>query len=66
MTPEQQAAYINSQVACMLAELEAMKARNALTQSLGLSQVYSEADFLALPDKHGVHHNAVIGYFTGR
>jgi hypothetical protein len=62
MTPEQQAAYILSQVACMQAELAAMQVANQAAGSVGTLK-YSEQDFLDLPLKYGVHHNAVIGYF---
>jgi hypothetical protein len=66
MTPEQQAAYIISQSACMLAEMEAMKATNAMPFAGTQTILYSPADFEALPTKYGVHHNAVVGWFTGR
>ena len=65
MTPEQQAAYINAQVACMNAELAAMQAANAaaVVRSDGVPDV--EDDFLALPDRYGLSTNAVIGWFNG-
>jgi len=66
MTPEQQAAYIIAQSACMLAELEAMKASNAMPFAGTQTILYSPADFEALPGRYGLHHNAVIGMFTGR
>lgn len=59
-------AYINAQVACMLAELEAMKARNAHDVCWRRTPTYSEDDFRGLPDRMGVGHNAVIGYLAER
>lgn len=55
-------AYINAQVACMLAELEAMKAENNKRDNNNLSAAYSEEDFRMLPDRYGIGHNQVIGY----
>lgn len=66
MTPEQQAAYIFAQSACMLAEMEGMKAANAERTRHDCPPLYSMEDFDALPNKYGVHHNTVIGWFTGR
>lgn len=63
MTPEQQAAFIQSQTACMLAELEAMKAENEAAMAMGFALVHEGPAFRALPDKHGVGHNAVVGFF---
>lgn len=59
-------AYINAQVACMLAELEAMKARNAQDRSGGCHPTFTEDDFRGLPDRMGVHHNAVVSYLVGQ
>lgn len=66
MTPEQQAAYIIAQSACMLAEMEAMKAANAMPFAGTETKRYEPADFEALPNRYGLHHNAVVGWFTGR
>jgi len=61
MTPEQQAAFVYSQTACMLAELAAMQCAN---QGLGpYDMPYGTEDFRALPDKYGLGHNAVVGMF---
>lgn len=57
-------AYINSQVACMLARLEAMKAENQTRAARGKSQAYTETDFNDLPNVFGVHHNAVVGFLA--
>lgn len=65
MTPEQKAAFINAQAACMLAELEAMKAFNHFRMSIGMALAYDEEAFLALPDKYGLGHNTVYAFLAG-
>ncbi|MCB1466598.1 MAG: hypothetical protein KDK08_05500 [Rhizobiaceae bacterium] len=54
--------FIQAQVACMMAELEAMKAENRVREIQGLSPTYGEQQFLALQEKYLVSHNAVIEY----
>ncbi len=66
MTPEQQAAYIVAQAACMHAEIEGMRSENLAAAVNSEPPPYRKADFDALPVRYGLHHNAVIGYFTGR
>ena len=63
MTPEQSAAYINSQVACAMVEMYAMYAANALRADHGESIAYTEEAFMALHVKYCIGHNAVIGLF---
>lgn len=63
MTPEQQAAYINAQAVAASAELEAMKAANWMREMQGHTIAYGEEAFLALIDKYGLHHNAVLTTF---
>lgn len=60
MTPEQSAAFVQAQAACMLVELEAMKAANKRREDQGHSPAYGEEEFLALIDKWGVHHNGAL------
>ena len=60
MTPEQSAAFVQAQAACMLVELEAMKAANKAREQQGLSPCYGEAAFMALIDRWGVHHNGAL------
>jgi hypothetical protein len=60
MTPEQQAAYINSQAACALIEMAGMQAANAANL---LSPPYSQDDFNQILIKYGIFHNAVVGWF---
>jgi len=63
MTDEQKAAYIMSQTVCALAKIESMKAANWMREMKGQTIAYGEDDFLAVPDKYSLHHNAVIGLF---
>lgn len=66
MTPEQQAAFVASQTACALIEMEAMKAANVAFDARNRGPWdkamprHTETDFKALIDKYGIHHNAVI------
>jgi len=62
MTPEQKAAFVNSQVACALIEAMGMKAENQQRTHLGQSIAYGEEAFAALIEKYGIHHNAVHQY----
>lgn len=66
MTPEQQAAYIISQTVCALIEAMGMQGSN-LAMELGQNfKPYMKADFEALLEKYGIHHNAVISFIQGR
>lgn len=63
MSPVERAAYIFAQAVCALAEIEGMKAENADRAAKGYAQAYPEKAFFDIPEKHGIHHNAVIGCF---
>lgn len=65
MTPEQRAAFVNSRVACMLAELEAMKAANEERLADGMALAYDYKAFSDLPDVYGLGHNAVVSFLIG-
>ena len=65
MTPEQSAAYVYAQSVCALAEIEAMKALNMQRAACGHSMAYVEEAFLAVIDKYGISHNAVLTTFGG-
>lgn len=65
MTPEQKAAYINSQIVCAQARIEGMKAFNHERAESGLALAYDEAAFDAIPDEFGISHNAVCAFFQG-
>ena len=41
-------------------ELEAMKAENEQRKITGESMAYRDYDFVALINKHGIHHNAAV------
>ena len=61
-TAEKRCAFIASQTACAMAEIEGMKAVNQYREMQGYSQAYGEEDFFAIPDKYVIGHNAVIEY----
>ena len=63
MDDAQKAAFIMAQTACMMAELEAMKAANRQRQRNDFSDAYGEDEFNALPDRFGLGHNAVVSFF---
>ena len=65
MNEIQQAAYVIAQAACAMCEVEAMKADNERCRQQGVSDAYGESHFMALQDKYGIHHNAVITLFQG-
>ena len=62
MDREQRIAYINAMTVCAQIECAGMVAENKQREVEGKSMAYVEEDFLKLPDKHGIHHNAVISY----
>jgi len=55
-----QAVFLQSQIVCATAEIEAMKAENRYRISNGELRSYSEDDFLAVPGKYGLHHNSAF------
>lgn len=63
MTKEQKAAYVFAQATAALAELESMKAANWMREMQGKTIAYGEEEFLALVEKHGIHHNAMCSLF---
>ncbi len=64
MTPEQQVAFVQSQVACLLVELEAMKAANMEREHRGEAIAYGEDAFRELLGRYTVQHNDVLTYFN--
>jgi len=60
MTPEQSAAFVNSQVACALAEIEMMKAANHERLSSGEALAYNDESFAEIQDRFGIGRNAVV------
>lgn len=62
MTEEQKAAYVISQSVCAMVEAMGMAARNL---KCGNAPLYDDADFAAISEKYGIHHNTVLGVFHG-
>ena len=58
MNAEDERVYVQSQIACAMIEMEAMKAANSQHPQ---DQPYEEKAFRDLIDKYGIYHNAVIG-----
>ena len=63
MKAEDERVYIQSQIACAMIEMEAMKAENSQHQD---NQPYNGKAFLDLIDKYGIYHNAVVGSLTNQ
>jgi hypothetical protein len=66
MNENQQAAYIISQAACLMAEIMGMQAENMQREHRGESMAFIYADFEETMIKSGVCHNQVMEYFKGR
>ena len=60
MSEERMIAFVNSQVACAMIEMEAMKASNTNREMRGEAIAYAEEAFIALINKYGIGHNTVI------
>jgi len=60
MTPEQQAAYIQSQSTCALIEAFGMIAKNIQDQAVKSPITYGERAFNDLINRYGIHHNAAL------
>jgi hypothetical protein len=60
MTDQQAAAYVLSMAVCAQVEIAGMQAENAQTPD---SQPFTRADFMAVIEKYGIHHNAVLTTF---
>ena len=63
MDSGERAAYVNAQAVCALAEIAGMVAFNQQRLSLGHSIGYDECAFAAVPEKYGLHHNALMTLF---
>lgn len=63
MTPEQAAAYVMAQAACVMAEVAAMQADNAEYSRRGLDPPHAMSDFTHLIDQYAISHNAVRELF---
>lgn len=63
MTPEQKAAYIQSECVSALVAIEAMKADNAIRAYRGLEPQYGADAFYDVQRQYYISHNDVIGLF---
>lgn len=63
MDTQQQAAYVISQAACASIEAMALNAANYAAGIKGDPVPHEPKDFLALIEKYGIHHNAVLTAF---
>jgi hypothetical protein len=63
MTPEQAAAFVQSQTACLMAEMASMHAENYERQLNNQTHAHDYASFAALPDEYGIGYNAVVSLF---
>jgi hypothetical protein len=61
MTEQQAAAYVFSMAVCAQAEIAALQARNASYQDSGTP--VGPDEFIAVIEKYGIHHNAVLTTF---
>ena len=66
MTPEQKAAYVFAQAVCAMAEIEGMKAENIQCTFRDADMTYMKKQFMAVIEKYGIHHNAVLTEFEDR
>ncbi len=65
MTESERVAFIASQTACMLADIEGMKALNAYRERRDEAQAYDADDFHGLAKEYGVDRAAVLALLAG-
>jgi hypothetical protein len=63
MTPEQAAAFVQSQTACAMANIASMHAENRERELQGHTHAYGPDAFRSVPDQFGIGHNAVVILF---
>lgn len=63
MTEGQKAAYVIGQAACMLVEMESMKAANQYREMQGHTIAYGEEAFVDLINRYQCHDNAALRIF---
>lgn len=66
MTPEQAAAFVQSQTACAMAEIASMHAENREREIQDHTHAYGPEAFRAVPDEFGIGYNDVVGLFQGQ
>lgn len=64
MQQPEKIAYINSQVACALIEMEGMKAENKHREINGLQLKYNEKAFINLLKDYMIGYDTVMRYFN--
>lgn len=68
MTKLEAATYLQCMAVCAMAEIAAMQASNSARDLKGVVDAAEEptnfqyADFMAVIDKYGIHHNSVLTY----
>ncbi len=65
MTPEQLASFVFANSVAAFAEIQGMVAENTFREQKGQTIAYDEEAFLAVIEKYGIHHNAVMTTFGG-
>lgn len=65
MTPEQQAAFIIAQAACLMAKVAGMQTENRQRERQGMSMLYNEEEFEKAVNASGCGWNDVIRFFGG-
>lgn len=55
--------YLGAMTTCAAIEAAGMEAENMQRHALGQSMAYVHADFMAVIDKYGIHHNAILSTF---
>lgn len=57
--------YATSQIVCAHVEAMGMASDNHMRHFKGEMPVYTHCDFVALMDKYGLHHNAILTTLQG-
>jgi DNA polymerase I-like protein with 3'-5' exonuclease and polymerase domains len=63
MTPDQAAAFIQSQTVCATAEIAAMHAENRQRELNGHTHAHDDASFREVPVQFGITYNEVVSVF---
>ena len=63
MTPEQAAAFVQSQTACAMAKMASMHAENRDREMRGHTHAHGAESFAAIPDEFGIGYNSVVSLF---
>ncbi len=63
ITPEQSASFVFANSVAAFAEIQGMVAENTFREQKGETVAYGEEAFLAVIEKYGIHHNAVLSLY---